>query len=151
MTRKTSLDVYHEIEANGLLSERRWNVYKTLYRIGPATAAEISNSDISSFTNPAKGDNSHARLSELKEMGCVDEVGTKKCDITGRDVLLFDVTESLPVKLEKRKTKLVKCQEYINKLLKNLKDLNQAPIHGSEKSKRLALLLQCAEQEFEQF
>lgn len=147
MTRKTSAAVYNEIETNGLLSERRWNVYKTLYLIGPATAAEISNHDESSFLNPAKGDNSHARLNELKKMGCVDEVGTKKCDITGREVLLFDITDKLPIKIEKPKTRLAKCQEYIVRLLKNLEDLNHAPIHGSEKSKRLALLVKFAQKE----
>jgi len=104
-SRNTSKKVYKQIEAEGLLSGRRWNVYKTLFKIGPSTAAEISQADCSSFKNPAKGDNSHARLSELKEMGAVEEVGERTCSTTGREVILWDVTSQIPVKIVKKPNK----------------------------------------------
>ena len=150
MARQTSIETYHAIEANGLLSQRRWAVYRTLFEIGPATAAEISEADDSSFTNPAKGDNSHARLNELIKQGCVEEVGTRICSITGREVLLYDVTKNLPAKLERKQSKAQASCDFIKRLFKNLENLNNAPIHGSEKTKRLALLLREAKREFEE-
>jgi hypothetical protein len=141
MTRKTSIETFRQIEEEGMLSSRRLQVYSTLFKIGPATAAEISEADRGSFTNPAKGDNSHARLSELKKMGCVEEVGERVCSITGRNVLVFDVTSDLPQKFEKEPSKLDSVIKQYNDLWDAVETLCRKPIRAQEKGKELVLIL----------
>jgi hypothetical protein len=47
------------------------------------------------------------RFAELERVGVIAVVGEKDCSVTGRNVLLWDVTEKLPIKLEKEKK--IKC------------------------------------------
>jgi len=46
------------------------------------------------------------RFSELEGLGVIRPVGEKTCEVTGRNILLWDVTDKLPhkVKEEKKKT-----------------------------------------------
>ena len=41
------------------------------------------------------------RLGELRDIGVVTELGTVSCPITGRRVILWDVTSKLPTNFEK--------------------------------------------------
>ena len=112
--RAASARVYHQIEAEGLLSRRRLEVYKTLFRIGPATANEVA-SAAGQIVNPAKGDNSHARLRELEELNCVEPVGERVCRVTGRLVTVWDVTSKLPV-VKPRQSEVQRLEVSIKKL-----------------------------------
>ncbi len=100
MIRKTSIDAYKQIEAEGLLSKRRWQVYKALFHEGPLTASQIAN-NIPGFKSESVGFNVHARLCELRSMGVVDEIGEVDCPITSRRVIQWDVNDKLPLKFEK--------------------------------------------------
>lgn len=107
MTRQTSAVAYHEIQANGLLSKRRWEVYDILYRHGPLSCAQIikihrkENGNILSTTGSLS-----TRLSELRDSEVVQEVSENfVCPITNHTVILWDVTKSLPKKLEKKRPK----------------------------------------------
>lgn len=98
LIRHTSIEVYHQIESEGLLSALRFDVYKTLFHHGPLTQMELCRK----ISNPIRQDRSYMpRFAELKKMGVIKEVGEKVCSITGRNVLLWDVTDKLPIKLEK--------------------------------------------------
>lgn len=97
MTRQTSIDAYNEIKESGLLSHRRFEVYETLFNIGPATAGEISKAQ-NKTSNFAKGDNSHARLCELRDLGVVKEIMEVKCTVTGMRVIQWGITDKLPSK-----------------------------------------------------
>lgn len=44
----------------------------------------------------------NTRLSELRDMGVAYEVKTMKCPVSGREVIQWDVTTSLPTPLKKR-------------------------------------------------
>lgn len=104
MIRQTSIDVYHQIQAEGLLSRRRFETYECLFNNGPLTAMETG--------RRIDGVLDHSispRFAELKRLGVIQEVGEKLCSITGRNVLLWDVTDRLPLKLEKRKK--IKCKQ----------------------------------------
>lgn len=139
--RKTSAAVYNEIEKSGLLSHRRWQVYSTLFDIGPATAAEISDIDKGSFTNPAKGDNSHARLNELMKMGVVEEVGERTCRITGKNVNIYDVTGNAAVPFVEEPSKHAQiCGQY-NALLDAIEEIQVKAISFEHKFKETQLLL----------
>lgn len=128
--RRTSIDTYRAIANEGLLSRRRLQVYSVLFEVGPATAAEISNAT-PGLKSASKGDNVHARLLELKELGCVYERGERKCRMTGRRAITWDVTESLPVKkqadrLEKLRLKRRNLMRSLNQVENEIRRLEQS-------------------------
>lgn len=96
--RKTSIDVYHKIKENGLLSKMRWEVYDCLYQHGPLSQNETSyklRGRLDWGINP--------RFSELEKMGAIEAVGERSDRYTNNNVLIWDVTDSIPIKLEKNK------------------------------------------------
>lgn len=105
MARRTSIAVYHRIEEEeGLLSKAQWRVYAWLFECGPATAGEIAQA-IEYIRN-----NTSARLVELKKMGVVEEIGERVCETTGNNVILWDVTDQLPVEPTKGPTSKTRKQ-----------------------------------------
>lgn len=104
MTRQTSIDAYRTIESQGLLSALRFRVYEHLFHNGPCTAKEV---DIA-LRDPTQASGVYqTRLSELRDLGVVREIGKKTCQYSGHSVILWDVTKSLP-KAKKRQP-MVKC------------------------------------------
>jgi len=93
--RKTSISVYHEMEDSGLLSERRWEVYKILWHHGPMTSNEVFQY-ARLHGNPDYRHNTNARMTELRDRGVAEELGTTVCRVTGHTVILWDVTDQLP-------------------------------------------------------
>lgn len=100
MVRQTSAETYRQIQANGLLGRVRFMVYDLLYAQGPLTAAQV-HSLLSKQHKYDHGGTYTSRLSELRNIGVVRELGTCKCPLTGRTVILWDVTDKLPIKFEK--------------------------------------------------
>lgn len=101
--RDTSIQVYYRIKEDGTLSKRRWEVYDIVFNHGPLTANEIFQyTKLSNLTGYRH--NVHSRLCELREMGVLQELGTKECSISGETVILWDVTSNYPKKLEKKKS-----------------------------------------------
>lgn len=106
--RQTSILAYNYIKENGLLSERRQQVYEALFEYGPCTASELFYK-MRNLRNPSHS-NVTTRLGELRDLGCVAELGRKICNITGREVIEWDVTAALPAKFDKvRRTKCKSC------------------------------------------
>ena len=66
---------------------------------------------------------SRARFTELRELGVIYEVGVKKCSITNRNVIEWDLTDNLPFELEKNKTKSKKTK--INEVLSLIERLGK--------------------------
>jgi hypothetical protein len=97
--RRTSIETYNKIAANGLLSQRRWEVYDALYAHGPCTSSELFQKMGDSQSHVFG--NIRARLNELRDLGVADELRERPCLITGQTVIEWDVTDRLPVKLEK--------------------------------------------------
>lgn len=104
--RQTSLEAYRQIQSEGLLSRVRFDVYSILFREGPLTMADI-HKRLSSGRSVSGGTYT-SRLSELERIGVIREVKRVKCPITGRTATLWDVTDKLPIKLEK--SKRLKCK-----------------------------------------
>lgn len=102
MTRRTSIAIYREIEDNGLLSARRWQIYQILFKHGPLTANEAFQYLAREIGHGFRFDsNTRARFTELRECGAAYEVGEKVCSVTGVNTILWDVTDKLPRKVEK--------------------------------------------------
>lgn len=97
MTRRTSAAVYHQIESEGLLSRVRFLVYEILYHRGPLTAAEVWQRTGESRVTISP------RFAELLDRGVIYEVRERRCAVTGREVIEWDVTSNLPVESSKEK------------------------------------------------
>jgi len=111
--RETSIRCYNEIKAEGLLSKMRFQVYKALFDLGkPSTAREVD-----ATMNVAKME--ATRFTELRNLGVIYEKGTRKCSITNRMAIEWDLTDNLPIKYDKPK----KTTEKIKELLSMVREL----------------------------
>lgn len=100
MTRPTSLQTYHQIQREGLLSKMRWQVYDAVFRHGPCTSAEAFSKMQKTGKSPLS--QSRARFTELRNAGVLQELDIRKCTVTGRQVIVWEVTKKLPSKLARR-------------------------------------------------
>jgi hypothetical protein len=110
--RETSLSAYGVIKSNGLLSERRFEVYDVLVRKGPMTANEVFvvlNEESKGSINAAS--NSAARFSELRDLGVIKECGVRTCKITGMNVIEWEAIDAIPKKFTAKE----RIQEQIRK------------------------------------
>lgn len=96
MARRTSIDAYRRIEADGLLSARRFQVYRALYHHGPATRNELSDILQARWNIRINPNLVSSRLNELRSLGVVYEATERTCTQTGMRVILWDVTEAIP-------------------------------------------------------
>lgn len=102
MSRQTSIDVYHRIESEGLLSKRRFEVYALLYNHGPLTAAQVMKKYQTIYKPVLHSGSIATRLSELRNSGSAYEVKQDICPLTGNNVIFWDVTNKLPNKIVKK-------------------------------------------------
>ena len=114
--RQTSIDCYNQIKAEGLLSKMRLKVLGAILNTAPCTSAEAL-AKITTKDNVLT--QSRARFTELRELGVIRELGVRKCKVTGRNVIEWDLTDNLPSgKIAKDKSKpsnLKACIKYICK------------------------------------
>ena len=116
MIRQTSIDVYRQIKAEGLLSKRRLEVFKAIVCTAPCTSAEA----LQSIHTGSHGIGS--RFSELRELGVIKEIGVRKCTVTNRNVIEWDLTDNLPEgKIAKKGSKKPKnFKASIDYIIKNM-------------------------------
>jgi hypothetical protein len=93
-TRQTSIDCYNQIKAEGLLSKMRFKVYECILTNAPCTSAEALSNMLSKNSAITS---SRARFTELRELGVIYEKGIRKCTVTGRNVIEWDLTDRLPI------------------------------------------------------
>lgn len=97
--RETSLTAYRTIVDNGLLSEKRLQVYRALAEHGPMTGSEVDR-----FLGGQQMDPAYSRrLSELRDAGVVREVRKRPCSITGNLAIEWEITDDLPRKEDRTK------------------------------------------------
>jgi len=114
MVRETSIECYNEIKSNGLLTKRRFEVYEAIYNSAPCTASEV-------FKANNLETNQSGRFTELRNLGVIYEVRTRKCNITNRTAIEWDLTDRLPKMVKpnsnSKPRNLKKCISYlINKM-----------------------------------
>lgn len=116
MARQTSIEVFKQIRDNGLLSKRRMEVYEIVFNHGPMTSNETFDySELNGIDGYRH--NANARMTELRELGVVYEAGTKQCSKSGNTVILWDVTDKLPVKPERKITKDEKLKSLVGEIV----------------------------------
>lgn len=118
-TRQTSIDCYNQIKAEGLLSKQRLAVYSSLLRMGkPSTVREVY-----STMNVDKQE--ATRFTELRNLGVIYEVRNRKCNITGRTSIEWDLTDKLPTEIKiSTNTKKHRVNNAINALRELYKHKN---------------------------
>lgn len=116
MVRQTSIDCFEQIRSTGVVSQRRLEVLEAISRTCPCTTSEATRAiSTSSF-------GIGSRFTELREMGVIYEVGTRKCRVTDRNVIEWDLTGNMPVKYKKKlNTKPKNMNNVIEYLLAGMK------------------------------
>jgi len=109
-TRQTSIDCFKQIQAQGLLSKRRLEVLETILQSAPCTSSEaITNAKVKFGVFGVS-----SRFTELRDLGVIYEKGIKKCTVTGRNVIEWDLTDRLPI--DKKVTTITKKMRVANTL-----------------------------------
>lgn len=85
--RQTSIRAYHTIKEDGTLTKLQQLVADYVKAAGPVTGRTISKA-ISG---------GHKRLSDLEKLGIIATIGTRKDEITGKNVLLWVTTGQQPL------------------------------------------------------
>ena len=135
-TRQTSIDCFNEIKANGLLSKTRLQVYLAILKNAPCSSGEAF---ATMTTKENQISQSRARFTELRRLGVIYEKGIRKCRVTGRNVIEWDLTDRLPINFKKNyKTKKQKIDDAINSLRELYKNKNN---NTNEDWKRVADLI----------
>ena len=86
--RNTSREAYESIL--GELPQRQQEAWELLKQFGPCTARELN----------AHRDGIWKRLSELRAKGAAKEVGTRKCSVSGRNAIVWDIDRELVASAE---------------------------------------------------
>ena len=110
-TRQTSIDCFNKIKEEGLLSKMRFQVYSALLSMGkPSTTREV-------YETMDVIKQEATRFTELRNLGVIYEVQNRKCSITGRTSIEWDVTDRLPVNIKNsNKTKKQRLDDALNSL-----------------------------------
>jgi len=107
MVYKNSLDAYHQIKAEGLLSKRRLQVYEIIAKHGPINPNQI----YQNYLHFLPQHSVTPRLIELVRQGVIREEFSKPCPLTGHMSGFFVSTNNLPKKLEVKKRRTRKDLE----------------------------------------
>lgn len=136
MARRTSIEAYRKIKADGTLSQLRFEVYDKLFHAGPMTAGECWSRY---FKNTRQRSSISARMSELELRGVVYQVSEVRCGYTGNTSIAWDVTEHLPIRPKLVKKETIKAK--VMRLEKELARLTTSPHGVFMKTLSLATLL----------
>ena len=113
-TRATSINCYNQIKAEGLLSKLRLRTLNAMLYSAPCTAGELQN-----YIDQNQIQVKHAwkLLSQLRDLGVIYEKSERKCKVTDRLVIEWDLTDKLPIKsTTTSNTKKQRVEDTINTL-----------------------------------
>ena len=81
LARVTSIEAYQAIKSSGRLKGLKLEAYRLVCYYGPGTAREIGAKSLN--------DGLWKRFSELQKQGLIEEVGTRLCQWTGRNAIVW--------------------------------------------------------------
>jgi hypothetical protein len=96
--KQTSIDAYKEIMENGLLSKRREEVYDVIFKHGPITIYEC----LDTHLRHLEANSVSPRFGELEKLGVIAITGQKLNPHSGHLANLYEATNYLPIKLDKK-------------------------------------------------
>lgn len=109
MTRKTSIEVWQQINQEGLLTKMQRKALQVIAWHGPVTGSELDAHSNSRYM--------HQRISELFAVGVIRQAGRKKCSVTNRSVMAWESTGAMPhetlkgIGNQKHKSKIKELRE----------------------------------------
>jgi hypothetical protein len=101
MIRETSIEAYHKIRDCGLLSKLRFDVYDVVFKHGPLTQGEAWHEHLTRYQQHSV----LPRFKELEDRGVIRCLGNKPCRTTGHNARVYDVTNNVPIDIDKKKSK----------------------------------------------
>lgn len=126
MIQTTSIQTYDAIKNSGLLSDKRMKVYDIFYENPQGlTGTQVSNIFKSKFPSAEHSETIRNRITELRDMGVLYEVGVVECEYTHRNVMKFALTDNLPVPLPKKLTLQQKVDNVLESIVLFSKQLNE--------------------------
>lgn len=133
MVQKTSIETYHAVRKSGILADKRLKVYEILYAHPEGlTGTQVSNIFKQMHPTAQHSETIRNRITELRDMGVVSEIGTVECEHTKRQVMKFMLNDNMPVPLEKKKTH----NERVEEVLESIKIFSSSLDEESKKTLR---------------
>jgi hypothetical protein len=116
---QNSLDAFDYIKKNGLLSDKRLKVYHIFVNHPEGlTGSEVSDIYKKNYPSSQHSETIRNRITELRDMGVLDELGNVECRFTGRMVMKYAVNIKMPTKLVAKKSLNTNIEEIITDLKK---------------------------------
>lgn len=117
MVQKTSVETYHSIKNSGLISEKRMKVYEILYENPQGlTGTQVSEIFKEKYPSAKHSETIRNRITELRDMGVVLDMGVVECEFTNRKVLKWCTSDNLPLKIGKKSTLKEKVDEILEQV-----------------------------------
>lgn len=130
MTRQTSTEAFDAIRASGILGERTWQTYATLFKHGPMTQAECWQKI--TLAGSVQQRSVTPRFAQLIRKGFIRYLVDldfkplkRKCAVSGKLCMVWDVTDAaVPVAEAKQAvTRLQRAAEHIRRLERRVDEL----------------------------
>ena len=116
---QNSMDAFNHIKKNGLLSDKRLKVYHIFLQYPDGlTGSEVSEIYKDHYPSSQHSETIRNRITELRDMGVLDEVGNVACKFTKRTVMKYRVNTNIPTKLQVKKSLNTSIDEVILDLKK---------------------------------
>jgi len=114
---QNSMDAFNHIKKNGLLSDKRLKVYQIfVHNPKGLTGSEVSDIYKQNYPSSQHSETIRNRITELRDMGVLDEVGNVACKFTNRTVMKYKVNTNMPTKLVVKKSLNTNIDEIISDL-----------------------------------
>ncbi len=123
MIHANSIRAYRQIKSWGLVGQRQLEALTVLIEAGkPLTVTEIHGIQRGGSTGDGEfwRNNLSARITELKDRGVLEEVGDRKCDVTGNLVQVVWFTGNLPSGAPGKTNNKLSRAELVDELLRDI-------------------------------
>lgn len=103
MIRETSIEAYRDLIDRDVLGKRQAEVLEAMIKANGIEGAITANELYTGYLNRSGLTNSNirARLTELRDMGSIEERAKRNCHITGQKVLTWHFTGAKPQKINR--------------------------------------------------
>lgn len=113
--RQTSAKAYYKIKNEGLLSKMRMLVFESIHILEPCTASEV-------FQYAKLKTNQSGRITELLQMGVIEEAGIVNCPVTQINVMSWKLSGKMPKALPKKDSRPAKFEKAVEYIVKKMQE-----------------------------
>lgn len=114
---QNSINAFNHIKKNGLLSDKRLKVYHIIMSHPEGlTGAQVSKIYKANYPSSEHSESIRNRITELRDMGVLDEVGNVECEFSKRTVMKYRANTNMPTKLQPKKSLNASIDEIVDNL-----------------------------------